>query len=51
MRLFKEYMLVGGMPKVVLEYAKNGKDFYAADIEKTTRTKDINIRSYSCFCD
>lgn len=34
MRLFKEYMLVGGMPKVVLEYAKNGKDFYAADIEK-----------------
>ena len=33
MRLFKEYMLVGGMPRVVLEYAKNGKDFYATDIE------------------
>ena len=34
MRLFKEYMLVGGMPKVVYEYVNNGKDFYAADIEK-----------------
>ena len=34
MRLFKEYMLIGGMPKVVLEYVKNGKDFYAADVEK-----------------
>jgi len=34
MRLFKEYMLVGGMPKAVLEYVKNGKDFYAADVEK-----------------
>ncbi len=34
MRLFKEYMLVGGMPQAVLAYKNNGRDFAAADIEK-----------------
>ena len=34
MRLFKEYMLVGGMPQAVLAYKKNGRDFEAADREK-----------------
>ena len=34
MRLFKEYMLVGGMPKVVCKYLENGKSFKSADIEK-----------------
>ena len=34
MHLFKEYMLVGGMPQAVLAFAKNGRDFAAADIEK-----------------
>ena len=34
MHLFKEYMLVGGMPQAVLAFAKNGRDFAAADVEK-----------------
>lgn len=34
MRLFKEYMLVGGMPQAVLAYKKNDRDFAAADVEK-----------------
>ena len=34
MMLFKEYMLVGGMPQAVLAYKENGRDFAAADIEK-----------------
>lgn len=34
MRLFKEYMLVGGMPQAIVAYKKNGRDFNAADIEK-----------------
>ncbi|MCQ2461976.1 MAG: AAA family ATPase [Clostridia bacterium] len=34
MRLFKEYMLVGGMPQAVLAYKKNNRDFSAADVEK-----------------
>ena len=34
MRLFKEYMLVGGMPQAVLAYKKNDRDFAAADAEK-----------------
>lgn len=34
MRLFKEYMLVGGMPQAVLAYKENDRDFAAADIEK-----------------
>ena len=34
MHLFKEYMLVGGMPQAVLAFAKNGRDFAVADIEK-----------------
>ena len=34
MHLFKEYMLVGGMPQAVVAFAKNGRDFAAADIEK-----------------
>ena len=27
MHLFKEYMLVGGMPQAVVAFAKNGRDF------------------------
>lgn len=34
MHLFKEYMLVGGMPQAVLAFKKNGRDFAVADIEK-----------------
>lgn len=34
MRLFKEYMLVGGMPQAVLAYKNNSRDFASADIEK-----------------
>ena len=34
MRLFYEYMLVGGMPKSVLTYFENGRDFDKADEEK-----------------
>ncbi len=34
MHLFKEYMLVGGMPQAIVAFAKNGRDFGAADIEK-----------------
>lgn len=34
MRLFKEYMVVGGMPQAVLAYKENDRDFAAADIEK-----------------
>lgn len=34
MHLFKEYMLVGGMPQAVVAFAKNGRDFAAADIVK-----------------
>lgn len=34
MYLFKEYMLVGGMPQVLIAYKKNNKDFYLADEEK-----------------
>lgn len=34
MHLFKEYLLVGGMPQAVLAYKKGGRDFAAADIEK-----------------
>jgi len=34
MHLFKEYMLVGGMPQAVVAFAKNGRDFSAADVVK-----------------
>lgn len=34
MHLFKEYMLVGGMPQAVVAFAKNGRDFAAADMVK-----------------
>mgnify|MGYP004447348399 CR=1 FL=1 len=34
MHLFKEYMLVGGMPKALVAFKKGGRDFAAADIEK-----------------
>lgn len=34
MRLFTEYILVGGMPQAVVAYKTNGRDFHAADIEK-----------------
>lgn len=34
MHLFKEYMLVGGMPQAVVAFAENGRDFSYADIEK-----------------
>lgn len=34
MRLFKEYMLVGGMPQAVVAYKNGARDFALADIEK-----------------
>lgn len=34
MLLFKQYMLVGGMPKPVSLFIENGKDFQLADAEK-----------------
>lgn len=34
MHLFKEYMLVGGMPQAVVAFAENGRDFVLADVEK-----------------
>lgn len=34
MHLFREYILVGGMPQAVVAYASDGRDFAAADIEK-----------------
>ena len=34
MRLFMEYMLVGGMPQALVAFKKNGRDFHAADVEK-----------------
>ncbi len=34
MRLFREYMLVGGMPRSIVAYAENNRDFAASDIEK-----------------
>lgn len=34
MHLFKEYILVGGMPQAIVAFAKNGRDFAAADVEK-----------------
>ena len=34
MTLFKEYMLVGGMPQAVLAYQESGKDFGVADSVK-----------------
>jgi len=30
MRLFREYMLVGGMPQSIVAYVENGRDFYAS---------------------
>lgn len=34
LRIFKEYMLVGGMPQAVLAYKNNHRDFASADVEK-----------------
>ena len=34
MRLFQEYLLVGGMPQSVVAYLENNRDFIASDIEK-----------------
>ena len=34
MRLFREYMLVGGMPQSIVAYIENNRDFYASDREK-----------------
>lgn len=46
MMIFKQYMLVGGMPMSVSKYLKNNRDFSAADVEKrdilTLYTNDIN---------
>lgn len=46
MLLFKQYMLVGGMPKAVSKYIENNRSFSAADAEKrdilTLYEEDIN---------
>lgn len=36
MRLFEEYILVGGMPQSVVAFFENGRDFYKADRAKRT---------------
>lgn len=46
MMLFKQYMLVGGMPMSVAKYIENNRSFAASDIEKrdilTLYTNDVN---------
>lgn len=34
MRLFKEYMIVGGMPQSIIAYFENSRDFHKADLVK-----------------
>jgi len=34
MRLFREYLLVGGMPQSLTAFKENGRDFFAADEKK-----------------
>lgn len=34
MRLFNEYLLVGGMPQAIVAFANNSRDFASADVEK-----------------
>lgn len=34
MLLFRQYMIVGGMPKSVSAYLENGRDFKMSDMEK-----------------
>lgn len=34
MRLFREYMLVGGMPQSIVAYIEGNRDFFASDVEK-----------------
>lgn len=34
MRLFNEYLLVGGMPQAIVAFASNARDFASADVEK-----------------
>ncbi len=34
MMMFKQFMLVGGMPKAVEKYIENDRNFYLADVEK-----------------
>ena len=34
MRVFMEYMLVGGMPQSIVAYIENERDFYSSDVEK-----------------
>ena len=34
MRLFREYMLVGGMPQSIVAYIDGNRDFFASDVEK-----------------
>ncbi len=54
MLLFKQYMLVGGMPKVVSKYIENDKSFISADVEKrdilSLYRADINKidKNYKC---
>ena len=42
MRLFKEYILVGGMPQAVLAYKNVRRDFAAADTEKSVDSREKN---------
>ena len=34
MLLFKQYMLIGGMPKSVIAFIEGGRDFDSSDCEK-----------------
>lgn len=51
MRLFREYMLVSGMPQSVVAYAENSRDFYASDVERTftVTSKRYNSRVSALF--
>ena len=45
MRLFKEYILVGGMPQAVLAYKNGGRDFAAADTENSVGSREKIVLS------
>lgn len=45
MRLFKEYILVGGMPQAVLAYKNGGRDYAAADTEKSVGSREKIVLS------
>lgn len=45
--MFNQYMLVGGMPRPVVLFIENKKDFFAADKEKRVVFKRVQDGSYA----